>query len=357
MVVERLSSEAHAAGHRVRVFGFDEPGTETWRGGPAVKFPLSGPNALGHAPGMESALADFAPEIVHAHGLWLLFAKAALNYKRRTGTPYVISPHGMFSKHALQFKPWRKRLARFLYQDRLLESADCLVATSEIERRHIRDAGLRVPVAVIPLGIENAPPVPAFFETGEKVVMYLGRKHSLKGLETLVLAWKVVALRFPDWQLQIIGPDSGGYEVKLRTLVTENEVTRLELLPTVFGAARDDAYARSQLFILPSKSENFALTVGESLVRGVPVIATRETPWSGLEANGCGRWVDGDEDSISAALEQMMKLSAAERFAMGRRGRDWILRDFQWATLAEKHHQLYRWLLGQEERPDFVRTD
>jgi len=353
-VVERLSFQAHVVGHRVRVFGFDEPGAETWRGGPAVRLPLSGPAALGHAPGMNSALADFEPDVVHAHGLWLLFAKAALNHKRRTGTPYVISAHGMLSSVALQIKPWRKRIARVLYQARILEQADCIVVTSENELEHIRDVGLRGSVAVIPLGIEDAQPVSKFLDDGEKTVLYLGRKLQLKGLNELALAWKDLAPRFSDWRLQIIGPDSGGYEAELQALIKKNEVPRIELLPPVSGPARDAAYCSSQISILPSKSENFALTVGESLVRGIPVIASRATPWSGLEANHCGLWVDGDKESIRAALEQMMNLSAVERFSMGGRGRDWILRDFQWATLAEKHHQLYRWLLGQEDRPDFV---
>src|SRR5690606_33898723 len=161
----------------------------------------------------------FEPQIVHAHGLWMLFANAALRQKRRHGIPYVVSPHGMLSSVALQIKPWRKRLARVLYQEGVLRNADCLVATSENELKHIRDAGLGGPVAVIPLGIEEADSAPEFTDLGEKRVIYLGRKLALKGLEELTLAWKQVAPSFPDWRLQIIGPDSGGYEAELAGLI------------------------------------------------------------------------------------------------------------------------------------------
>lgn len=353
-VVELLSAHADAIGHRVRVIGFEERGSDNWQGGPAIRVPLRGPPMLGHAPAMGKSLAEFRPQIIHVHGLWLLFGLEALRYKRRNGVPFVVSPHGMLASVALQIKPWRKRIARLLYQDLLLEQADCLVATSENELDHIRSAGFSGPVAVIPLGIEKAESAPCFSEKGEKRVLYLGRKLALKGLEDLLLAWKELSAGFPDWRLQIIGPDSGGFEAKLAETILRHEIPRIDLLPPVYGVERHAAYCDSQLTILPSTSENFALTVGESLVRGVPVIATQATPWRGIVDNHCGLWIEGGRTSIRAALEEMMSLPASARFAMGQRGRDWILRDFQWPALAEQHHRLYRWLLGWEARPEFV---
>ena len=357
MVVEQLSAASHKAGHRVKVFGFDEPGREIWKGAEAQAVPLRGPKLLGYAPAMGPALAVLHPQIVHAHGLWLLFANAALHHKQKYGTPYVYSPHGMLANIALEIKPWRKRIARTLYQDRLLQNADCLVATSDNELRHIRDAGLRGPVALIPLGIEDATPAPQFPENGEKHALYIGRKLPLKGLEVLALAWKDIAPFFPDWKIQIIGPDSDGYETLLSNTIAREGIPRLDLLPAVAGAAREAAYCESQFSILPSTTENFALTVGESLIRRVPVIATRATPWSGLEHEMCGMWIEGDRKALADTMARMMSMSAAERYAMGCRGRDWILRDFQWPELAERHHALYRWVLGQQERPDFVITE
>lgn len=353
-VVERLSAEAEKTGTTVRVFGFEEGAHEDWDGAPAHRSAVGRPAALGRAPDMAPALIGFAPDVVHAHGLWLHFATAALQYKNRKAAPYVISPHGMLSPVALQIKPWRKRVASVLYQGRLLRQADCLIATSEIELGHIRDAGMRNPVAVIPLGLDDAPQAPAFTDTGEKRVIYLGRKLALKGLEELAMAWGDIAERFPDWRLHIIGPDSGGYEAKLAGLVAAQGIPRLDLLPPVFSADREATYCASQISILPSTTENFALTVGESLVRGIPAIATRATPWAGLEEQQCGLWIDSGRAAIAQALAQLMSLPATERHAMGQRGRDWILRDFQWPVIAQCYNDLYQWLLGRSTCPEFV---
>jgi hypothetical protein len=42
---------------------------------------------------------------------------------------------------------------------------------------------------------------------------------------------------------------------------------------------------------------------------------------------------------------------------MGRRGREWMIRDFSWPAVAERMLAAYRWLLGTAARPpDIVTT-
>ena len=66
--------------------------------------------------------------------------------------------------------------------------------------------------------------------------------------------------------------------------------------------------SKCDLFVLPSKNENFALTVAESLAVEVPVIATKDTPWSGLNTYKCGFWIEGGEDSLVKSLTNALKL-------------------------------------------------
>ena len=94
--------------------------------------------------------------------------------------------------------------------------------------------------------------------------------------------------------------------------------------------------AAAQLFALPTRSENFALTVPESLMMEVPVISTTGAPWSGLVEHDCGWWVDQGVEPFKMALEAAMQLSDDQRQAMGRRGRQWILQEFDQATLTDR---------------------
>jgi glycosyltransferase involved in cell wall biosynthesis len=104
--------------------------------------------------------------------------------------------------------------------------------------------------------------------------------------------------------------------------------------------------AGAGLFVLPTLNENFANTVPESLMVGVPVISSKGAPWAGLETHRCGWWVDGDVGSLSATLGQAMALSDGQREAMGLRGREWMIRDFAWQGIGQRLKAAYDWMLG-----------
>jgi 2-amino-4-hydroxy-6-hydroxymethyldihydropteridine diphosphokinase len=59
----------------------------------------------------------------------------------------------------------------------------------------------------------------------------------------------------------------------------------LDLL--LYGEAKINAYQEADIYVLPTHSENFGMTVAESLAAGTPVITTNGAPWSGLEAPLC----------------------------------------------------------------------
>ena len=71
--------------------------------------------------------------------------------------------------------------------------------------------------------------------------------------------------------------------------------------------------------VLPSKSENFGMVVPEALINGVPVLASKGTPWEELNTHQCGWWYNQDE--LSDVLIQAIQLSESNRIEMGRRGR------------------------------------
>ena len=42
---------------------------------------------------------------------------------------------------------------------------------------------------------------------------------------------------------------------------------------------KEEIFLNSDCFLLPSKSENFGMSIVEALSYGVPVLTTEETPW------------------------------------------------------------------------------
>src|SRR5947209_1044244 len=107
----------------------------------------------------------------------------------------------------------------------------------------------------------------------------------------------------------------------------------MRMIGEVRGDEKRRLFENSDLTIVPSHRENFGMVVAESLAHGVPVIASKGTPWRRVEEIGCGLWVDNDPKSLAQAIEQMSLMPLIE---MGRRGREWMAKEFSWDKRAQE---------------------
>jgi glycosyltransferase involved in cell wall biosynthesis len=311
--------------------------------------------------GLSNALRDYAPtaDVIHNHGLWLMPNVRAGEAAVGGPTPLVISPHGMLAPAALAFSPLKKRAFWALLQGRAVRDAACIHATSEQEYEEIRTFGLANPVAIIPIGID-LPELPTQLlvgPTAERVVLSLGRIHPKKGLSRLVHAWAKVETGHPGWRLKIVGSPEGGHDKELRALALALGLTRVSVEGPIYGDAKTTAYENADVFALSTLNENFGLTVAEALAAGTPVISTRGAPWSGLESEGCGWWIDHGVEPLAAALAHAMALPREALKAMGNKGREWMARDFSWDRVGRDMLDVYRWLARSAEPPATIRFD
>ena len=299
-------------------------------------------------------------DILHTHGLWLMpniypaGACAAPGRKAKC----VVSPRGMLGGAALSFSRWKKRTIWLLAQGSAVRRAHCLHATAESELDEIRAFGLRMPVAVIANGIDLSACVAhhATIPKDQRQILSLGRIHPKKGLDTLIRAWAQIASRRTGWRLRIVGPAEAGHAKELARLSAKLAVRGVSIEPPVFGSEKMALLAQSDLFVLPTLNENFAMTVAEALGAGVPVIATHGAPWAGLQTKGCGWWVEPGVAPLAEALAQATALPAATRSLMGARGRSWMSIDFAWQAKARDMLDVYRWLAGASAIPSCVAT-
>ena len=298
-------------------------------------------------------------DIVHIHGLWLWPIHKVIRECRRQNVRYVISTRGMLEPWSLQQKWLKKRIARWLYQDRDLKLAAALHATAESEAEQFRTLGFKNPIVVSPNGVN----VPKNFSRAEHVekrrVLFVSRMHPKKGVMELVEAWnKLVA---SGWVCELVYTVNGDfekeYEAKVKARVKEFGLGNQFVFT---GALNDDekwaAYARADLFVLPTYSENFGIVVAEALWAGVPVITTKGTPWHELEERKCGKWIDlptacsipSGWPTLVSALESMVSMSKGELRGMGTRGRKLIKEKYTWDAVVKKMIDGYKEVLNGE---------
>lgn len=320
--------------------------------------------ALGRSPEMLKGLKSTCvnADIVHSNSLWMMpniypwwAIKECRNKKNRP--KLVISPHGTLAEWALARSKWGKRIIGWCGQYTTLQKADMFFATCEKEYREIRRFGLNQPVAIIPIGM-NLPDLEEMhavaYKNTRRHLLFFGRIHEVKAIDILVEAWGKLAKKYTQWDLQIAGPD-GGARAGLEKMSFDQKIPRVEFVGEINGSAKYEFLASGDLCVLPSKTENFAVTVAESLASGTPVVASKGTPWKDLDSNGCGWWGFTSSKQLAAILERVLAMSHDELKLMGEKGRNWIQRDFSWRAIAEKTIVAYSWLCNRGDEPPYVK--
>ena len=170
------------------------------------------------------------------------------------------------------------------------------------------------------------------------------------------MAWALAGARHPDWNLWIVGTGARGYVAKLRRLARHLGVKRVTFLGPLYGRDKDHIFDRADLYVLPTLTENFGISIAEALSHAVPAITTHGTPWSGLETNRCGWWIEAGPEALATALDDAMRLDLADLRAMGSRGRTWIEKDFSWKEIAGMTMRTYEWLRGGGPAPPWVHS-
>jgi glycosyltransferase involved in cell wall biosynthesis len=343
---------------KVEVMGLQDRSTDldlqSWHPLQPQVFRGAGPRSFGFARGLARALDATDSDLAHVHGIWTYPSLAACRWSKRHSRPVIITTHGMLAPWAIRYKPWKKWVAWRVYQWRNLLAAKVIHATSDEEALRIREIGLRQPIAIIPNGVDMPHQIPLRTrDSNPKTALFLGRIHPVKGLLNLVNAWAQASPA--GWRMIIAGPDDTGHRADVEKVIKQLGLTdRFSFAGAVAGEAKDTLYREADLFILPSHTENFGLSIAEALTYGVPVITTKGTPWRELESRNAGWWIDPGVGPLACCLREATAISDSERAEMGARGRKLAEERFSWRIIASDMNAVYEWMLGNGTRPNCV---
>ncbi len=224
-------------------------------------------------------------DVIHAHD-WLT-CRAAVRAKMVSGKPLIIHMHSLESDRSGQ--PYGGNPMVREIEELGLMMADRIVAVSNVTKNNImREYGIpgdKIEVvhnnidvsALIPSSGENAYSYLALMKShGYRVVVNVGRFTIQKGLPHLLRAFSIASKYAPKSYLLLVGAGEQYHE--LIELAAELGIGN-QVLFTGFqrGKTWRDAFAIADLFVLPSPTEPFALTVLEAIGYGTPVLVSKET--------------------------------------------------------------------------------
>jgi glycosyltransferase involved in cell wall biosynthesis len=328
------------------------PGGELYEGVPvryaARAFPQRFFGARVRAP-LAEALAR--ADVCHIHGVWNVPEWWASYLARAARVPYVISPRGMLQPEAMERGRRRKAVAFALLDRRNLRAAALLHATSDQEAAALQAFGFDVPIAVVPNGVdlEDARDASGGYRArlgipaGAFVVLFLGRMHRIKRLDLLADAFAAVRTTHPDTHLVLAGYDEDHLIPGLLRRLAES-ADHVHVMDAIHGADKWALLKDADVMVQCSDSESFGLAVVEALASGVPAVVTRTCPWSELNAQKCGFWVEQTAPAIAAAIRTLADDPAA-RALMGERAAAYAEDRYSWDAIAPQMADLYAGLV------------
>lgn len=320
-----------------------------------AKAPLE--HKLAYSPTLKKeikALGDY--DIYHAQGVWQFPTYAIADVARSFNKPYIITPRGMlYPQDIRKSNKYFKLLSLNLRLLKDLNKAACVQVTCIEEMRYCRELGITSPIAVIPNPIE----IKEYTEhkkNNKFRLAYLGRLSPRKNVESLIYAFYELKDISKDIELLIIGSGDDKYEHFLK-----NEVKRLRLDNVRFtgflsGKEKDEAIASVSVLAMPSEFENLGNVILEGLIRRIPCIATKGSPWEELETHKCGWWVDYNQQAITEAVKKAIQTSEQELNEMGIRGRELVINNYSIEEVAKKIKSLYEWICKNNNKPDYIYT-
>lgn len=300
------------AGGRVTVIALEDAHSEDDRallGGAALEtVPVAGPAFFGYAPGLLDALLATGADILHLHGIWMYPSRAATLWARRTGRPYLISPHGMLDPWITARGRWKKALARRFYERASWRRADAFHALTGDEAADIeREAGGKPRI----LTIANAGPAAVAEAAAGRAprIVFLSRIHPKKNMAALVDAWRAASLP-PGAELVVAGwgdpADVADFEAHIA-----GAPPSVRFVGPAHGELKRELLESARFVILPSHSEGLPMTMLEAWAARTPTIMTPACHLPEGYAVGAALECGTDAPSMTRALEQALMLDEA----------------------------------------------
>ena len=302
--------------------------------------------------------------IIHQHGIWVPISKLTLEANKNHKGIVIIQPHGYLEPYRLNISKLKKQLAYYVFEKTNLERARLLIACSNEEYLNLKIMFPSKDIAIIPNGVSEdfylANSKNDYFNRdkylGRKNMLFLSRIHPLKGLVRFLKVYASIDKETREnWNIIIAGIDQDNHSQELNKIVKDLKISDFVYFEgEKFKDEKVNIMSSADLFILPTFNENYGIVVAESLSRGVPVLTTKGAPWSLLEKENCGFWVDNNQEGIKMGLEKAMLFPEDKLKLMGENGRRIAKNYFLWDGIVHKTIELYSWLINGGEKPDFV---
>ncbi|GAB6056707.1 glycosyltransferase [Methanobacterium movens] len=290
-------------------------------------------------------------DIIHIHEHRTFLAMVAHHYAHKYHLPYLLQPRGSAPK--VNKNKLKEIFDKIAGNDIVYHSCKIL-ATSKMEQEQYKNYFPLLDmdkVELLPNGIDldtyKVLPAEGQFrkEYGikkeEKIVLYLSRLYSTKGLDILIQSISEILEDKPFIRLVIAGPDDH-YQDKLEEMISQLKIEdRVLITGPLYGKKKDEAYRDADIFVLPSQTESFGNVVVEAMASFNPVVVTRTC--------GVSEWLNPDNSvvinydklELKRALLDLLN-NNDKRIKMSQNARKKVMSTFNWDKIVDELDEIYQ---------------
>ena len=358
IVAYHLAVQMARLGHEVYVFttAYDEGDSTSRYGNISViryksNFTIGlAPIALSHL--IEPFFSNIDLDIAHSHVSNLPAPIGGAICAKRKAIPFIITHHGdWIGGHGTS----GRRIGVFLYNhflcNWLFSQSDKNIALS---KSHLTGSRVlkkyRNKTIIIPNGVNIQD-----FRTSQsqdecrdilglpldkRIILFLGSLTPRKGPEILLSAMKSVQREHPDAHLVLSG--NGYLEENLIETTIKSRLAECVLFTGYIPENLKSLYYRAaDIFVLPSFSEAFPLTLLEAGASGLPIVATDVGGISDILHDGINGFMvkTGDPEDLT---EKILTLLGDDKLRerLGKKGQ-MLAEQYSWESVAEETEKLY----------------
>ncbi|WP_041710635.1 glycosyltransferase [Prochlorococcus marinus] len=291
------------------------------------------------------------PTIVHLHGLWRVHTRIT-NDLLKADIPYVITPHGMLDKWALNQSQLKKIISWYLWEKKALNNSSFIQVLSSGEFEAIKKINSAWKCHLISNGIFmpqkkelKLNEYPKSWEDkiprNSNVLLFLGRFHKKKGINELIKAWEIVSKYSYSKNWWICFAGSGNLKI-LKKFDNKSLIKRIIVSKPVFDLEKEKVFRNSSAFILSSFSEGLPMAALEAMSYGIPCLISENCNLSETLNIGAAIKTNPSVNEIIKSLKYLIKMDDNEKKKISKLAYNYVSINHNWSNLTSQLNDLYR---------------
>lgn len=290
-------------------------------------------------------------QIVHIHSMFNFPTAISLILSSVYKKKIILSPRGILDKELIKNKNTLLKKIWLFCLKKYLKKVDTFHATSNLEKEKIKFYFKNCNIKIIPNGIDIVdlnkkidqkilkPKYSTYFD--KKInLLYIGRIDRKKNIDLIIRS--IHKSKISNFNLNIVGNGDKNYLKYLHNITNDLRLNEnINFINHIDGDIKIYFYQNSSHLILPSKSENFANVVLESIFYRKSVLISDKVGLKDfVKSNNFGIICNNKKTFENELIDLITNKKIIEN--TNKKGKETVINNFEWNRVIHEYIKMYK---------------